>query len=233
MPISGLTVGALLTNCLNLIGANAAGETPDADDQTLALFWANLTLDALSAMKLSLVTGIQQASYNLTGAASYTLGPSETWNNTTPIKIKAAQSFDASGASMPVKVSPAEDWVKVTDQTRTGLFVEEIFYDDGFPYITVYVTPKPSAGSIKLYTYEALAQFTSWAEAISLYPGLADALLHVIALKLCFPFGRAVPDGLVQLASNAMTVITSIFNEIAGTTIPVGQVAPMVKGEAD
>lgn len=225
-------VSDILTDALNYLGGNSAGEIPSTDDQAFMLRVTNRMLDSWSAKKLSLVTGIQYAPYSLTGAASYLLGPAQTWNNTRPIKIKAAVSIDASGASMPVRVATAEEYGKITDLTRTGVFIEDLFYDDAYPYIRIYVTPKPSAGSIGLYTYEALAQFATWGSSVSLYPGMERALVIVLALELCFAFGRVIPDGLPQAASEAFSTINALFNEIAGGATPPVPMIPAAQGEA-
>lgn len=225
-------VSDILTDALNYIGANAAGETPDTDDQGLSLRVANRMLDSWSAKKLSLVTGVKVGTYTLSGAASYTYGTGQTWNGSRPIKIKSAASVAANGTVMPIHIATAEEWAKIVDKTRTGIFVEDLYYDDATPSMVVYVTPMPAAGSVQLFTYEAITAFATWGSTVTLYPGMERALVTVLAFELCLPFGRPVPDELPQLAAEALNTVISLWSEISGQEVPAVPTTPAAQGTA-
>src|SRR5215831_6825038 len=91
-------ISDILQDALIFVGAYAQGQTPNTDDMSLALRVMNRKIDSLSGEKLSMV-GLKRNSYSLTGAASYTYGPGQTWSATTrPIKVKSASTLAASGA---------------------------------------------------------------------------------------------------------------------------------------
>jgi hypothetical protein len=105
-----LEVQDLLNMSLMHIGALAPGETPNANDQALALQWANIDLDTLSAKKLSPL-GLLHYLGTLSGAASYTFGVGQTWNVARPMKIKSASTIDANNIETEAKIVSAEEWM--------------------------------------------------------------------------------------------------------------------------
>jgi hypothetical protein len=213
-------VSDILDDALMYIGAYGPGETVSSDDQTFALRICNRALDGWSARKLSPI-GVKHANYTLSGAASYTYGPAMTWNATTrPIKVKAASTIAADGVETPAVIVTAEEWVQIRDKTRTGLFVRELLYDGGYPTGNIYVTPMPAAGSCSLWTYEAITDFVNLTDTVSLPPGFERALVIALGLELCIPFQRPIPDGLPQLAVQAMEDIATLTAEILGTPAP-------------
>jgi len=220
-----MQVQDILNTALMHIGALAPGETPNANDQALALVWANLDLELLSAKKLSPL-GLLTATYALTGAASYTYGSGETWNAPRPMKIKAAAVIAANGVQKEVKIASAEEYRAIPDLTRTGIYVEACFWDMGYPTGNIYVTPMPSAGTMLLETYQAIIDFVNLTDTIDLAPGFPICIINRLALNLCFPFQRPVPEGLPQLAEDALTTIASLQTEILGSSMPAGPQLP-------
>jgi len=208
------------------IGAYSPGETPNTNDQAIALFWANLTLDSLSAKKLSPL-GLLAATYALTGASSYTYGPGETWNGARPMKIKSASVIAANGTQKSVRIASAEEYRAVADLTRTGIFVEDLLWDQGYPTGNVYVTPMPAAGNMLLETYQQILNFVNPTDTINLAPGYPECVVTLVALKLCNPFGRPIPPGLAEEAADALMTITGLQAEILGSSPPVGPQLPM------
>jgi hypothetical protein len=219
-------VSDVLNYALMHIGALAPEETPNANDQALALFWANLELDQLSAKKLSPL-GLATNSFALTGAASYSYGPAETWNAPRPIKIKSASVTAANGVQKECKISTAEEYRAIPDLTRTGIYVEAAFWDMGYPTGNVYVTPMAAAGNMILETYQAIVDFVNLTDTVTLAPGFAKALIVRLALTLCFPFGRPVPEGLPDAAMEALADIATLQADCLGSSAPVGPEAPM------
>ena len=63
-----------------------------------------------------------------------------------------------------------------------------------------------------VYTFVPVAQFTVLTEAITLPGGWQRALMWNGALDVAIPFGRSVPDGLVQLAAQSKAEIITPQN---------------------
>jgi len=224
-------VSDIIDDALFYIGAYGPGETVSSDDQTFGLRCVNRALDSWSAEKLSPV-GIKNATYALSGAASYTFGPAKTWAATArPIKIKAASTIAANGVERAARIVTAEEWAAIPDKTRVGLFVDGLLYDDGYPTGNIYVTPKPAAGNCSLWTYEAITQFVNLTDAVSLPPGFERPLVLMLAMELCLPFSRPIPDGLPQLGQAAKLTIQALAAEILGTPMPGAAAQPPQPGQ--
>jgi hypothetical protein len=207
-------ISDILTDALIYVGAYAQGQTPNTDDMSLALRVMNRKIDSLSAEKLSMV-GLKRASYPLTGAANYTYGPGQTWSAMArPIKIKSASTYSASATQHEARLPTAEVWSAILDKTRTGIFIEDLFYDNGFPTGIVYVTPMPSGGQCILWTYEAIPQLAGTTGTVSLAPGFEQTLVTIAAVDLCSAFQRPLTAELNNAAMQAKQVIVELCAEI-------------------
>jgi hypothetical protein len=211
-----MLVSDVLNYALAYIGAYGPGEAVSSDDQAFALVIANNMLDGLSAKKLSPL-GLSRGAYPLTGVASYTYGPAMTWNAPRPLKIKAASTLTVYNIERPCTIADAVRWAAVLDKSRTGAFSEELFWDGGFPTGVIYVTPMPPAGQMILETYGAVAEFVNLTDTVSFPLGYQRAVVLNLALELCIPFGRPIPEGLPQLAQAALLDIQTLSAEILGT----------------
>jgi hypothetical protein len=202
-------VSDIIDDALFYIGAYGPGETVSSDDQAFALRCVNRALDSWSAEKLSVI-GVKNALYALSGAASYTFGPGETW---------------------AARIVTAEEWVAIADKTRVGLFISDLLYDNGYPTGNIHVTPMPAAGNCSLWTYEAITDFVNLTDTVSLPPGFERPLVLLFAMEMCIPFSRPIPDGLPQLAQAAKLTIQALAAEIMGTPMPGAPAQPPQPGE--
>jgi hypothetical protein len=210
----------LLTDSLILVGAYAQGQTPNTDDMSLAFRVINRKLDSLSAEKLSMI-GLKGQSYFLSGQASYSYGPGTIWATPTrPIKIKSASTISTLGTEHPAKICTADEWAAIDDKTRTGVYVEAMFYDQGFPTGNIYVTPKPFGGNMWLWTFEAIPQLPAQTGTVQLAPGFEQAIVDLAAVELCIAFQRPVTQELMGSATQAKQVIVELCAEIFNAPAP-------------
>lgn len=213
----------ILTDALIYVGAYAQGQTANTDDIALALRVVNRRLDSLSAEKLSMI-GMHRASYTLTGAASYTFGPGLSWAATTrPIKIKSASTLTTNNIERPCNLPTADQWAGVPDKTRTGLFVEELFWDSGYPTGNMYVSPMPAAGSVILWTFEAITAIPTSSGTVDLAPGYTEALVKIAAQDLCIAFQRPLTQELAAASADAKNVIVQLNAELFAAPMPPPQ----------
>jgi hypothetical protein len=204
----------ILTDALIYVGAYSQGQTANSDDLSLARRVINRKLDSLSAGKLSML-GLHRGAYTLTGAASYTYGPAMTWAATNrPIKIKSASVLAANGVERSCNIASADQWAAVPDKTRTGIFVEDLFYDNGFPTGTVYVSPMPTAGSVVLWTFEAIPLLPAVTGTVTFAPGYEEVVVKIAAEDLCVAFQRPLTQELAMITAQARTVMEQLNAEI-------------------
>ena len=213
-------ITVLLTDCLIFVGAYAQGQTANPDDLSLAYRTVNRKLDSLSAEKLSMV-GMGRLAGQLSGQASYALGPGLAWNaSTRPIKIKSASTFANNGTEQAARITTADQWAQVRDKTRTGVYVEDLFYDNGFPTGVCYVSPMPSSGQIILWVFQAIPQLPAQTGTVNLAPGYEQAILTIAAIDLCIAFQRPVTQELAASAAQAKDVIVQLNAEVFDAPMP-------------
>src|SRR5262245_14904905 len=150
----------LIDRSLRLIGVLAAGETPASVERDDALVALNNIVTSWNAQQIALYSVTLQTTA-LTGAASYTLA-------TRPRRIKSASVIATGGATQAPVLVDAVGWASVQDKTRTGLFAETLYCDYAFPSATVWLSPRPSGGTLELYSFTPLTQFASLGATIML-----------------------------------------------------------------
>ena len=213
-------ISDILTDSLILVGAYAQGQTPNTDDMSLAFRVVNRKLDSLSAEKLSMV-GMKGQYYPLNGSSSYGFGPGQIWNSTTrPIKIKSASTVSSITTEHPAKICTADEWAAIDDKSRTGVYAEAIFYDNGFPTGNIWVTPRPSGGFLSLWTFEAIPALPAQTGTVSLAPGFEEAIVNIAAVELCIAFQRPVTQELMLSATQAKQVIVELCAELFNAPAP-------------
>jgi hypothetical protein len=218
-------ISDLLLDSLIFVGAYAQGQTANTDDLSLAFRVINRKLDSLSAQKLSMV-GMGKGAYALTGAPSYTYGPDSgnAWQAPRrPVKIKSASVIAANGVEKAARIATADQWAAVPDKTRTGIYVEDLFYDQGFPDGTVYVSPIPAAGTALLWTFEAIPALPAQIGTVSLAPGYEEAIVMIAAAELCIAFQRPLTQELNNAALQARSVIEQLNAELFDAPMPPPQ----------
>lgn len=148
------------------------------------------------------------------------------------MKIKSASVLAANGVEQEAGVIPFEEYVAIPDKTRTGIYIEDVAWDRGYPQGTLYVTPKPAAGTLSLWVYVQYAQFGNYSDTVILPPGFERPLVLMLALEMCVPWGRPVPEQLPQLAVEALQTIAALQTEILGMSPPQNPNAPPMQPTA-
>src|SRR6516165_8932037 len=171
-------INTLLTDSLILVGAYAQGQTANTDDLLLAYRVINRKIDSLSAEKLSM-TGLVTNQFALSGQKSYSMGSGMVWNTATrPVKIKSASTLAPNGTEKAANICTAEQWAAIPDKTRTGVWVEDFYWDNGFPTILCYVTPMPFTGQMIITSYIPIQQLPAQTGTVNLAPGYESAVLN-------------------------------------------------------
>ena len=146
-----MLVQDLINAALRSIEAIAPGEGPTSAESADALLAINDILASWSASTLPIFT-LTRETFALTGAGSYTIGPAMTWNTTRPVKLEAAAVVTGTGVSKPAKIVPVEEWTEFADKAATGNFASSLYFDDGYPTGTIFLAPKPTGGTLELYS---------------------------------------------------------------------------------
>lgn len=207
-----MLVSDLINKALQLIGVIAAGETPASEESDDALAILNNIVASWNAQQIPLFA-IAKQTVTLTGAASYTLA-------TRILRVKAAQVVATAGVSQPVTPIDSIGWNGIADKTRTGVFAEALFCDYAYPTANVYLTPKPSSGTLELWAYTPLAQFTGLSQVIDLPAGFERALRYALAIDLAPEYGRQVTPEIAGIAQESKGALTALNAAALGDALP-------------
>lgn len=207
-----MTVQDLIIKSLQLIGVVAPGETPSTAELDDAFSAVNLILRNWNAQQIPCYS-VQLQTVTLTGAASYPLA-------TRPQRIKSAQVIAANGTAQPPGLVDAVGWTSVHDKTRTGIFAEVLYCDYGYPTATVSMSPRPTGGTLEIYSFQKLTAFASLSTTIDLPDGYERALKYALAIEIAPEYGAQPSEAIVAVAAESKNAIVGLNATVLGEAIP-------------
>jgi hypothetical protein len=111
-----------------------------------------------------------------------------------PIKIEAA-SVSISGRDCPLEIVDSVGWEAVTEKQMLSVEIKKLYCDYRYPGSTVFIWPTPRmAGTLEMFVYDTMAQFTSLAQVIDLPVGYEMALRYNFAIALLPEYPRSQVD---------------------------------------
>src|SRR5262252_9158259 len=169
-------VSDLIQSSFRLLGAVASGETLETQEQTDAFATLNQMLSIWNTEGFSVVAR-QRMTVTLGSTNSYSLP-------LRPIKIDAA-SVSCGGIDSELEIVDAAGWETVPEKAATSVYVKKLYCDYAYPNATAYVAPIPRlSGTLELWAFLPVVQFTSVSQSIDLPPGDEMALRYNLAMAL-------------------------------------------------
>jgi hypothetical protein len=215
-----MTAQDLIDSALRLIGELATQQSPTATESGDALETLNHILETWSAEGLPIPYATTET-FTLTGAAEYTIGTGGTWPTTRPLSILAANVISSNQVTREVDLVDAHQWGGLRDKTRTGTFAEKLYYSAGYPTGTVKLWPRPTTGTLELYSFKALEAFPTLGTTIDMPPGYEKALRFALAVDLAPEHGRVpIPASLSEQAIRAKAALTNLNLQVLGAAKP-------------
>lgn len=216
-----MTGQELINAAGRLLGELRGDRSFGATESAQLLVSLNAMIAAWSQEQFA-VHQITRESLTLTGAASYTMGPSGNLNTTRPIRIVSAETLAAAGVRMPARVVTSEEWAsKLIDDAMTGTFVHMVYPDYGNPQCTLRVNPVPSGGSLLLHSLKPLGSLATLGTAVDFPSGYEEALIHNFALKIAPEFGRTPSDSVIATAERGRKAIGATNAQLFPAPAPV------------
>ena len=181
----------LIRAALRAIGVIAPGETPTADEEQDGLQALKFMLRHWSDRNIRIYV-TEENSVALSGAESYTIGPSGGAITTTlPAGIKRVFTKDPGGSEIDVNYR----------------------YNAGFPLGTLYVS-KYLSGTLYVESWKQLTNPTVITSTVLFPPGYDEAIKWNLALRLAPEYGREPSPIVVSMALAALNDIeTRNFSE--------------------
>lgn len=195
----------LVTDALDLIGANDVADDPEPAILRRDLRTLNLMLDAWNTEKLVPYALTQFEGTLVSGTQDYLIGSIETFDTFRPEKINQGEAYlRVSGRDTELEVLTAQQWAALSDRTTLSGVPCAIYYEPGANKGTVSFYPNPSsAATFVLFRRQLLAQITNMNDIFYLPPGYAEAITNHLAIRLAPKNGKPVPQEVTEVAINS------------------------------
>lgn len=174
----------LITSSLRKLGAVAAGESLDADEQSDALAALNQILESWNLKGLALFRR-ENAAYTLVPSQqAYSVGSGADFDGPRPITLHSAFVMRG-GIDYPLAVLTQAQWNDILQKSTESQLPEAVYYEPTFPDGTLRFWPVPlEALPVTLAIDMQLAVVADINDDLSFPPGYERALLYALAVDL-------------------------------------------------
>lgn len=193
----------LVRSALRLIGAISSSETPAADESTDALESLNMLLASWGASRF-LSASTAKVTKTMTGALSYTIGPSGDINATRPTAIYTAH-WTVGGLDYPLQVLDYADYQDIGIKNVGGI-PEYITLKPDNPLSTVYLFPVPADGVLTIDNVRPATDLTL-ADDLPYPPEWIRALKFNLAIEIAPEYGFTVTPELAESARESKAIV--------------------------
>lgn len=203
----------IINEAFEEIGVKEVGQSLPAEEADRGLRLLNRVLDTWATMRL-LAPYSTTVSVPMTGAASYTIGPTGGVVAARPVKILSATAQDSAGLDYPVTVIDKARWDEIPDKATTGGPPQFVWYDSAIPNGRVYVYPRPdSEYTLQLDCQVLLTTFSTLSTNVTLSPGYSNALSLALAVAAAPGYSVPVSADLQRSATAAVRAIKKINSQ--------------------
>lgn len=213
------TVLDLITESLEEIGARAAGDVLDANDQAKALTVLKRMVAASNINRGNIATLRHDLWTLVAGTQTYTIGIDPAtipvvaaFVGPRPIKIERANVLVTAGGTTEhrkLNLLDTDQWAaKGILSTQTT--PEDLYNDAAYPLSTYYFDPIPDAPYvIETWTWQQFAQ-SLVTDILAIPPGYQTYWTLGLALQLCAPFGRTAAPTTIKFYEDAKAEVMSL-----------------------
>lgn len=202
------SVRSIISDALTEIGVLAAGEPLSAADAALGLRRFQHQLDAWQAEPLTLYS-FTRTTYALpSGTSSRTIGPSGNITVAMNPMFISAINFLVPASSQAVETPMGrmndDQYAALSIKALSSSLPTQWFFNTGAVNGTLTFWPVISQSvTIAIYCNFGVSVPTTLDDDLVGPPGYQDAFMYSLAVRLCPPFGRSLPEGLPEMAAQA------------------------------
>lgn len=196
----------IITAAMDELSLTESGQTIPAEDASKGLDRLNRILGKWSNMRLLFPT-LTEISVTLTGAGSYTIGPTGDVVTSRPIRVNSASTIDANGVEYPVEVYSRELWDSIGVKAVTGAPVSVVYYEAINTNGRIYVYPRANGSTLNLDCQVLITSFPTLTTDLTLPDGYADALVLALADSMAASYGLPVPADIQRRHAAAVRAI--------------------------
>lgn len=203
------TANDLVSAALRLISSLPPGEGIPGAESDAALSALNLMLAAWSGESLMPPFRTLESFPLVAGQASYTIGPSGTFNTVRPDYVTFVYRRDAGSRDYSLSPYTKEQYDAAPDKAVPGT-PQWFYYDTQYPNGVLYLYPAPTAAdTLFVESLKPVAQFATLAATVNLPGEYAKAIKYLLADELAPEYGFTIPPGsrLEQLIESSRRTI--------------------------
>lgn len=199
------TARDIIEAALRKIHVLGKGSSLDDDEAQDALETLNAMMATWSAQG-DLIFTESRETFNLTNAASYTIGSGGDFNTTRPLYFRYVYVSDGS-TDYPVKEIDSQQYASIT-QKNIGNIPQVYYYDAGFPLGTIFLYPVPSSVStITLYSFKPLTSFSGLTTTFSMPEEYKAALIYNLAVWIAPEYEREASLSTQRIAKRSKNAV--------------------------
>jgi hypothetical protein len=203
------TVRSIITDALQEIGVLAAEETLTAAQGQIGLRRVQQMIDAWAADQLTLSRQLRTVFNWPSNVSAVQVGSGQTVDMVRPVwvsEITYVNPGTTPGVEVPLGLMDEDAYASISIKGLQSGLPMQAFYQTNLADAngTLTIWPVPTQGlTMVLYTPQAVG-VPATLDSVLLGPeGYQSAFLYQLALRLCMPFGVAVPDLLPRMAATA------------------------------
>lgn len=203
----------LVTSSLRKLGAVAAGEALDADEQSDALAALNQILESWNLKGLALFRR-ENAAYTLVPSQqAYSVGSGADFDGPRPITLHSA-FVTRGGIDYPLAVLTQAQWNDILQKSTQSEIPEGVYYEPTFPAGTMRFWPVPiEALTVTLAIDMQLAAVADINDDLAFPPGYERALLYALAVDLAPEYPAVtLSQSVIDTADDALADIKRANN---------------------
>jgi hypothetical protein len=208
------TAAVIIQDALKENQIIAEGETPSATMYDDGLRLLNRMLDVLSHNN-DFAYYASKVTRDLTGEASFTIGPTGDDVSDRPIAIDTA-TVDRDGITYPVKVIDNQRYDNLTYKALAGANTAAVYYEGTYPNGTVYCYPLATGCTLNMRVLNSVKQFATTATQIDMPPGYEDYLMLALAVRIAPAYGKQ-PSAMTMQAYKAAKKTVLRTNQVIPT----------------
>lgn len=199
----------IITDSMVEIGAYSPGETLAANHQALGLLRFQNQLNSWQADMLTLNLQDRDTFALTAGTNTFTIGPGGNLNTARPVFIEG-MNYVVPGTSPATEVpmGPMDDdsYMGLSQKSLSSSLPTLYYYNATFtptaPWGTMFVWPTVSQNvTLVLYLSRGIDVPATLTTSVGGPQGYAEAFMYQLALRLCGPMARPMPDGLPEMAA--------------------------------
>ncbi len=144
--------------------------------------------------------------FNLTSAASYTIGSGGDFDTDRPFEIVSAYVSDAS-TDYPLMLIDQKEYSRISNKTIAGV-PDQLYFDNNYPLANIKLYPVPSAANtLTLNSYKPLTSFAGLSNTVNLPPGYNRALVFNLAVELAPDYSKEPTGTVLSVAEQSKSII--------------------------